>query len=106
MDTESKIRRLERDLAFAKDEAEIAKSELKEQKKLLEAIEGDSEKTNKYLHNEISRVRLEHLDFKDPSFLFLTVFKRMSSILFYRFVLENDLIFPILDHNAKSQSPV
>ena len=64
MDTESKIRQLERDLAFAKDEAEIAKSELKEQKKLLEAIEGDSEKTNKYLHNEISRVRLEHLDFK------------------------------------------
>ena len=56
MDTEAKIRQLERDLAFAKDEAEIAKSELKEQKKLLEAIEGDSEKTNKYLHNEIEQI--------------------------------------------------
>lgn len=74
MDTEARVKQLERELGEAKEEGELARTELAELKKHLKEIEDNSENTNKFLHAEISRVSIS-------LFEKLTVDK--CSILFY-----------------------
>ncbi|PAV58518.1 hypothetical protein WR25_25178 [Diploscapter pachys] len=56
MDTEARVKQLERELGETKEEGELARTELAELKKHLKEIEDNSENTNKFLHAEISRI--------------------------------------------------